>query len=114
MSDAPRHRDGMGRFMPGNPGGPGRKPRKVEEEYLQSMTAIVDAEAWESIVRKATLDAIAGDAKARTWITNYLLGQPIARAEPYQPSRIEMLMGMFPDAGREASADDDDDEAGAG
>lgn len=76
-----RQRDGMGRFTNGNPGGPGRPRRKVEEEYLASMETIVDVEAWQQIVKRATIDAIAGDAKARSWLSGYLMGMPISRTE---------------------------------
>lgn len=72
-------RDSNGRFTPGHPGGPGRPPRAIEDEYLRAMASVVDAEAWESIIKKATEQAINGDSKARTFLASYLLGQPIAR-----------------------------------
>ncbi len=74
-------RDSNGRFSAGTQGGPGRAPREIEKEYLSTMEAIVSGEAWEAIVQKATTDAIAGDPKARQWLSGYLLGNPISRVE---------------------------------
>ncbi len=74
-------RDSNGRFSPGNPGGPGRKPREIEQEYIAKMESIVSGDAWEAIVQKAKDDAIQGDSRARAWLSGYLLGQPIARVE---------------------------------
>ncbi len=82
-------RDSNGRFVPGSPGGPGRKPREVEKEYMTTMETVVSGEAWRAIVERATTDAIAGDAKARTWLSGYLLGQPISRVEePEQNDKV--------------------------
>lgn len=79
------HRDANGRFTTGNPGGPGRKPRDVEIEYLTAMEQVVSGEAWQAIVEKATADAIAGDAKARQWLSGYLLGMPVSRIVAEEP-----------------------------
>ncbi len=86
-------RDANGRFSIGNPGGPGRKSREVEREYLQTMESIVSGEAWESIVQKATSDAIGGDAKARQWLSSYLLGMPISRVE--EPEGTDPMTEMI-------------------
>lgn len=86
-------RDSNGRFTQGNPGGPGRKPREVEQRFLATMATIVDDEAWESIVKKATLDAAGGDAKARQWISSYMLGMPISRIE--EPEGGDPMMEMI-------------------
>ena len=76
-----RHRDGMGRFTPGNPGGPGRPKREKEEEYLSTLEECVTVEQWRKICDRAVTDAIGGDAKARTWLSGYLLGLPVQRIE---------------------------------
>ncbi len=78
-------RDSNGRFSPGNQGGPGRRPREIEQEYLRTMASVVDAVAWQAIVERAADDAVAGDPKARAWLSGYLLGQPIARIEAGEP-----------------------------
>jgi hypothetical protein len=82
-------RDSNGRFSVGNVGGPGRKTREIEREYLATMETIVSGEAWQAIVQRATQDAIGGDAKARSFIASYLLGQPVTRTEePEQGDRV--------------------------
>jgi len=88
-------RDSNGRFAPGNPGGPGRKPREVEEEYLAVMEQVVSGEAWQAIVERATTDAIAGDAKARQWIAGYLLGMPVSRVEAPEENGLAKILSML-------------------
>ncbi|HVD00487.1 MAG TPA: hypothetical protein VNG93_04995 [Candidatus Dormibacteraeota bacterium] len=64
-----------GRFRRGNPGGPGRPRRAVEDDYLRALTEECPPEAWREIVRQAVADAKAGDAKARGWLADHLIGQ---------------------------------------
>ncbi len=63
-----------GRFAKGNPGGPGRPRRTVEREYLATLADAVSLDDWRQIVGRAVVDAKDGDAKARDWLTRYLLG----------------------------------------
>ena len=69
-------RDHMGRFAAGNSGGPGRPKRQAEEDYLQTLSERVPLALWAEIVDKAASDAAAGDAKARDWLSKYLMPQP--------------------------------------
>jgi len=69
-------RDHMGRFAAGNGGGPGRPKRQAEEDYLQTLSERVPLALWAEIVDKAASDAAAGDAKARDWLSKYLMPQP--------------------------------------
>ena len=68
-------RDHMGRFAAGNSGGPGRPKRQAEEDYLQTLSERVPLALWAVIVDKAASDAAAGDAKARDWLSKYLMPQ---------------------------------------
>ncbi len=90
MSDLPRGRDSMGRFIDGNSGGPGRKPREIEKQYMAVMEQVTNLDVWRKIVEQATIDAQLGDAKARTWISGYLLGQPISRIQEVEPETNAM------------------------
>ena len=75
MSDTEKSgRDNQGRFSKGNPGGPGRPRRAVEEDYLAALSDQLSIERWENIVSKAIQDAEDGDHKARDWIARYALG----------------------------------------
>ena len=69
-------RDHMGRFAVGNGGGPGRPKRQTEEDYLHTLSERVPLALWAEIVDKAASDAAAGDAKARDWLSKYLMPQP--------------------------------------
>lgn len=64
-----------GCFKPGHPGGPGRPPRQTEDAYLISLRAAVTPEHWRRVVARALKDAQSGDAKARAWLSRYLLPQ---------------------------------------
>lgn len=74
-------RDKNGRFVKGNPGSPGRKPREVERQYKDAFAAAVSHEDWLAIIKTAVTDAKAGDAVARKWLTDYLVGLPTQRTE---------------------------------
>jgi hypothetical protein len=82
LNDARLNRDngsgrtGAGRFAPGNPGGPGRPRRVAECDYLVAPTEECPPETWRAICRQAVKDALAGDARARDWLSRYLLGNP--------------------------------------
>ena len=67
-------RDPRGRFLPGNPGGPGRPPRAIERDYLSMAADTVTPEQWQTLVENALEDAKSGDAKARDWISRICLG----------------------------------------
>lgn len=71
-----RDRDKHGRFTKGNAGGPGRPPRRTEEEYLVTLCEAVSLADWRKIVAKAVADAKEGDGKARDWLGRYLIGDP--------------------------------------
>ncbi len=69
-----------GRFLPGNPGGPGRPRRTIEADYVAALSEAVPIEAWRAIVAKALEQAQSGDAKAREWLGAYLVGKPTGDA----------------------------------
>jgi hypothetical protein len=69
-------RSADGKFAQGNPGGPGRKPVRVEQTYLATMVNVVSADDWRAITERAVADARQGDAAARSWLSAYLLGVP--------------------------------------
>ena len=74
-------RDEKGRFAPGSGGGPGRQKREREIEYYRIMETTVTAAAWRAIIVKAVEQAKRGDAVARKFIADYLIGTPPQRHE---------------------------------
>ena len=65
-------------FQKGNPGGPGRPPRKVEEGYLQVACSSCGQRDWADIIRRAVKDALAGSDKAREFLRRILVGDRTA------------------------------------
>jgi len=80
------------------------KRKKFEKDYLEAMADIVTLHDWEQIVVRAINDAVGGDAKARTWISDYLIGKPITRIAAIQKientvmgedERAELMRAVF-------------------
>jgi hypothetical protein len=69
-----------GQFAKGNKGGPGRPHRQTEREYLAVLRDTVSLEDWKEIIEKTVAQAKEGDARARQWLTNYLVGDQPAKA----------------------------------
>jgi hypothetical protein len=82
-------RDAGGRFAAGNAGGPGRPRRDTERAYLAIMSEACSPEAWREIVQSAVTDAKAGDAKAREWLSGYLVGKPAHDATTLHELAVE-------------------------
>ena len=94
MSNLNGHRDGRGQFAVGNPGGPGRPRRAVEQDYLATLADVVTVEDWREIVQRARDDAKRGDAKARGWLAEFLLGR---QPEPLMTLAATELAGTLDD-----------------
>ena len=78
-------RDSNGRFVKGNTAGKGgnggRPKRSVEEKYIKALSRRVTMKDWNKIIDVAFQFAKAGDARARQWLSDYLMGKPIQRTE---------------------------------
>ena len=59
----------------------GRPKRSREERYLKMLTTSVSDDDWQAIITRAVSDAKRGDATARKWLTDYLIGPPVERKE---------------------------------
>lgn len=59
----------------------GRPKRSREERYLKMLTTSVSDDDWQAIIDRAVSDAKRGDATARKWLTDYLIGPPVERKE---------------------------------
>jgi hypothetical protein len=70
-------RDEKGRFVKGQSGNPkGRPPKAREERYYEIALQAVTFKQWKAIIKKAAKDAERGDASARRFLADYLLGRP--------------------------------------
>ena len=74
-------RDGQGRFVNGNGGGPGRPSKKREERFLEITLAACTFTDWKVIVKKAVEQARRGNPTARKWLSDYLIGPPTQKNE---------------------------------
>ena len=86
-------RDQNGRFAPGNKasckangGNGGRRSRETEHRYLELLREAVSEKDFREIVERAIEDAQDGDAQARKVLFDYLLGAPVQRVAPTDPS----------------------------
>jgi len=74
--------NGIGGFQKGQSGNPAGRPPKVREErYREILLSTVTYDVWTDIVLKAADQAKRGDAVARKWLSDYLVGMPIQRTE---------------------------------
>jgi hypothetical protein len=92
----PTQRNAQGRFLVGNPGGPGRPKRQTEEGYLAVLMEECSLEQWRGVVKRAVADAADGDEKARQWLASYLVGSPQAKAPTTTTVVIQQLLGSDP------------------
>jgi hypothetical protein len=74
-------RNADGTFAKGHTKTGGRAPREREERYKEVMLTSVSFVDWERIVQKARDQALKGDAVARKWLSDYLIGPPVQRQE---------------------------------
>ena len=74
-------RDENGRFVKGHNGGPGRPKKEREEKYLDITMTACTFDDWKAIIKKAVDQAKRGDATARKWLGDYLVGAPTQRHE---------------------------------
>jgi hypothetical protein len=73
---------GIGGFEKGRSGNPEGRPRKEREERLYEITvSTVPIKRWKKIVLKAVDQAERGDATARKWLSDQLLGVPTQNIE---------------------------------
>jgi len=81
-------RDEKGRFVKGASGNPqGRLPKEIEQTYLQVCESTCPFDVWREIVAKAVEQAKRGDARARQWLSDYLMGKPISMVMAVQDNR---------------------------
>ena len=77
-----RHRDEKGRFVKGHTGNPnGRMPKTREIKFYDLTVSAISEQDWIGIVDKAKEQAKRGDAIARKWLADYLVGQAVSRID---------------------------------
>jgi hypothetical protein len=51
------------------------KHRRTESDYMSTLLEVVTLEEWRAVVEAALTAARAGDARARDWLAQYLVGK---------------------------------------
>lgn len=70
-------RNDKGQFVEGGVGNPKGRPKKAREDrYYQIAMSAVPFPQWKRIFNKAAQQAEKGDAQARKFLADYLLGPP--------------------------------------
>ena len=85
-------RDAKGRFVKGASGNPqGRLSKQIEQSYLQVSESVCTFDVWREIVAKAVEQAKRGDARARQWLSDYLIGKPISMVMAVQERQDTLI-----------------------
>jgi len=75
-------RNDRGQFIKGGVGNPKGRPKKAREDrYYEIAMSAVPFPQWKRIFNKAAQQAEKGDAQARKFLADYLLGPPVQRHE---------------------------------
>lgn len=75
-------RDENGKVKPGSVLNPHGRPKKEREVKFYELTLnSVTFDDWKEIIEKAVRQAKNGDAVARKWLSDYLMGPPVQRSE---------------------------------
>lgn len=69
-------RDGKGRFAPGNPGGPGRRPERAAEKFRRAVEEAVAPEHLTAVMKRVLRMALEGNMAAIRIVLERSCGRP--------------------------------------
>ena len=72
------------------------KHRRTESDYMSTLLDVVTLEEWQAVVEAALTAAKAGDAGARNWLAQYLVGKSGTTARPPLEVVTRQLSGRDP------------------
>lgn len=70
--------------------------RRTEGDYMGVLLGAVTLEDWRDVVNNAKAAAKAGDAQARAWLAQYLMGRPEGKAPTPLNIVVQQLNGADP------------------
>ena len=84
-----------GTIQPGEVRNPKGRPKKERELRFYEITlSAVTFDEWEKVVKKALEQAKRGDSQARKWLSDYLMGPPVQKIAPTDPTGENPYMSM--------------------
>ena len=91
-------RNEKGQFIKGHSGNPRGRP--IDQfKYQKKIDTATTLKDWREIIEKAIEQAKRGDAKARQWLSDYLLGKPIQSINMEQDGTIRFIVEYEKDNG---------------
>lgn len=70
--------------------------RRTEGDYMGVLLEAVTLDDWRAVVNNAKTLAQAGDAQARAWLAQYLMGKPVGSAPTPLTVVVQQLNGADP------------------
>jgi hypothetical protein len=70
--------------------------RRTEGDYMSTLLDIVTLDDWQDVVSSALSAAKQGDAQARAWLAQYLVGKPAGKAPSPLTVVVQQLNGENP------------------
>jgi hypothetical protein len=72
------------------------KHRRTESDYMSTLLETVTLEDWQEVVASTLAAAKQGDAQARAWLAQYLVGKPVVKAPTPLTVVVQQLNGENP------------------
>jgi len=72
------------------------KHRRTESDYMSTLLEVVTLEEWRAVVEAALTAAKTGDARARNWLAQYLVGKSGTTAQPPLEIVSQQISGRNP------------------
>jgi hypothetical protein len=69
---------------------------RTEGDYMSTLLDTVSLEDWQDVVSSALVAAKQGDAQARAWLAQYLVGKPAGKAPTPLTVVVQQLNGENP------------------
>jgi NAD(P)H-dependent flavin oxidoreductase YrpB (nitropropane dioxygenase family) len=70
--------------------------RRTEGDYMSTLLDTVTLDDWQDVVRSTLVAAKQGDAQARAWLAQYLVGKPAGKAPTPLTVVVQQLNGDNP------------------
>ena len=81
-------------FKAGDPGGPGRPKKPIEEKYIKAVYSAIKPDDLKEIVETLSKAAKRGDVQAAKLLMSYLVGIPVQKIAPTTPDGQNPYMSM--------------------